>query len=186
MCRVSRRDILRRGLAGGAAAVIGSALPRGVRGAGAARAAKRPNVLLVVADDLRPQLGCYGKRQMVTPHLDRLAEQGTVFKRTFCQQPLCGPSRSSFLTGLRPDTTKIYDNATALRTSSPDVVTLPQHFKNHGYHTQSVGKVFHTFDEVRDDGASWTVPTWEAKAAYRYASPELREQFDRLHAEGKT
>ena len=187
MRQVSRRDILRRGLAGGAAAAIASALSRVIHGgAGAGPAAKRPNVLLVVADDLRPQLGCYGKRQMVTPNLDRLAGQGTLFKRTYCQQPLCGPSRSSFLTGLRPDTIKIFDNATRLRASGPGVVTLPQHFKSNGYHTQSVGKIFHSFDEERDGGATWTVPTWEPEEAARYASPELREQFERLRAEGKT
>jgi arylsulfatase A-like enzyme len=121
---------------------------------------------------------------MVTPNIDRIASEGVVFKRTFCQQPLCGPSRSSFLTGLRPDTSKIWDNYTPVRKQVPDVVTLPQHFKNNGYHTQAVGKISHTHGEVTEDEPSWSVPHWQVKASMRYASEELRKQYEERRAEG--
>ena len=184
MTHVTRRDILKGAVGGGAAAVLGSTLLRGSRGFGAEPGGKRPNVLLILADDLRPQLGCYGERQMVTPNIDKLAAEGVVFKRTFCQQPLCGPSRASFLTGLRPDTSKVWDNFTPARKQAPDVVTLPQHFKNNGYHTQAVGKVSHTHGEVTEDEPSWSVPHWQVKASMRYADPALREEYERRRAEG--
>jgi iduronate 2-sulfatase len=179
MINPSRRDVLKHSMRGGAAAFMGTRLLRGSRGFGAAPGAGRPNVVLIIADDLRPQLGCYGERQMMTPNIDRLAAEGIVFKRTYCQQPLCGPSRGSFLTGLRPDSTKIWDNFTPIRKVRPDVVTLPQHFKNAGYHTQAVGKIFHTHGEVADDEVSWSVPSWQVGASMRYASEELREEYER-------
>src|SRR5687768_11227275 len=184
MGQLSRRDMIRGALGGGAAAMLGATLMRPSRCWGAAAPGKRPNVLFILADDLRPQLGCYGERQTVTPNIDRLASEGVVFKRTFCQQPLCGPSRSSFLTGLRPDTSRIWDNYTPVRKQVPDIVTLPQHFKNSGYHTQAVGKISHTHGEVQEDEASWSAPHWQVKASMRYADPALREEYERRRAEG--
>ena len=117
--------------------------------------AKRPNVLFIAVDDLRPQLGCYGDPLARTPNLDRLASQGTLFNRAYCQQAVCSPSRTSLLTGRRPDTTKIYNLEDHFRDTIPDVVTLPQHFKNNGYHAQAFGKIYHG---ALDDPASWSVP----------------------------
>src|SRR5918998_986246 len=74
-----------------------------------AQQAPRPNVLFIAVDDLRPQLGCYGHAQMKTPHMDALAARGLLFNRAYCQQAVCSPSRTSLLTGRRPDTTKIYN-----------------------------------------------------------------------------
>lgn len=125
--------------------------------AGAARSAKRMNVLFIAVDDLRPQLGCYGNKLVKSPHIDRLASEGTVFLRAYCQQAVCSPSRTSLLTGRRPDTTKVYDLTTHFRKHLPDVVTLPQHFKKHGYHTQSFGKIYHG---GLDDPQSWSVKSW--------------------------
>jgi iduronate 2-sulfatase len=116
------------------------------------------NVLFIAVDDLRPQLGCYGDPVVHSPHIDRLAQSGMVFERAYCSMALCIPSRAAMLTGLRPDTTGVYDGQSDIRTRRPDLVTLPQYFKAHGYHTQGLGKVFHG---GRNDEASWSVPHWE-------------------------
>ena len=113
------------------------------------------NVLFIAVDDLRTELGCYGVEQIQSPNIDRLAERGTVLERAYCQQAVCSPSRTSLLTGCRPDTTKVYDLETHFRKNLPEVVTLPQHFKNHGYFTRSVGKIFHG---GLDDPSSWSEP----------------------------
>jgi len=120
----------------------------------------RPNVLFIVVDDLRPELGAYGKDFMHTPHIDQLARQGMLFERAYVQQAVCAPSRNSMLTGLRPDSLGIYDLGTFFRTTVPDVVTLPQHFKRNGYQTEGMGKVFHRGHGNRDDTLSWSRPSW--------------------------
>lgn len=125
---------------------------------GQAPAGRRPNVVFIVADDLRPDLGCYGHQQIRSPNLDRLAARGLVFDRAYCQVALCNPSRASVLTGRRPDTTTVLDNGKHIRDALPDVVTLPQHFKQQGYHTQAIGKIFHP---GRDDSRSWSAPHWD-------------------------
>jgi iduronate 2-sulfatase len=115
----------------------------------------RPNILFIAVDDLRPELGCYGTEGILSPNIDALAARGTVFDRAYCQQAVCSPSRTSLLTGCRPDTTKVYDLQTHFRKNLPNVVTLPQHFKNHGYTTRSMGKIFHG---GLDDKPSWSEP----------------------------
>lgn len=123
-------------------------------------AAEKLNVLFIATDDLRPQLGCYGDPVVKSPNLDRLAARGMVFNRAYCQQALCSPSRISLLTGRHPWTTKIYDIGPFLRETMPDVVTLPQHFKNSGWFTRSLGKIYHV---GIDDPQSWSVPPWHSK-----------------------
>lgn len=125
---------------------------------------KKPNVLFIAVDDLRPEINCYGAKHMHTPNLDRLAEQGIIFERAYCQQAVCAPSRNSLLTGLRPDATGIYDLYTFFRKKIPDVVTLPQHFKNNGYHTESMGKIYHLGHGNSDDKLSWSVPAFNRGA----------------------
>ncbi len=102
-----------------------------------------PNVLFIAADDLRTDLGCYGHREVRTPHLDALAGRGVVFERAYCQQAVCNPSRASVLTGRRPDTLRVWDLQRHFRETLPDVVTLPQHFRRHGITTLGIGKIFH-------------------------------------------
>jgi iduronate 2-sulfatase len=120
-------------------------------------AANPLNVLFVAVDDLRTNLGCYGDPVVVTPHLDALASRGRAFARAYCQIAVCNPSRASVMTGLRPDTLKVWDLNTHFRDTQPDVVTLPQHFKAHGYHTEAIGKIYHDPPRFRD-GPSWSVP----------------------------
>lgn len=126
--------------------------------ASAAAEPGRYNVLMIAVDDLRPTLGCYGADLIQTPNLDALAAGGTLFQRAYVQQAVCAPSRTCLLTGRRPDTTRVYDLQTHFRKALPDIVTLPQHFKNHGYHTQAVGKIYHS---SLDDPASWSEKTYD-------------------------
>lgn len=115
------------------------------------------NVLFIAVDDLRPDIGCYGVRHAKTPNIDRLAARGIVFDKAYCAQAVCSPSRTAILTGLRPDTTKVWDLDTHFRDAQPDCVTLPQHFRQNGYHTSALGKIEHHGFE---DGPSWTEPRW--------------------------
>jgi iduronate 2-sulfatase len=114
---------------------------------------KKLNVLFLIADDLRPELGAYGHAQVRTPNIDRLAARGTRFDRAYTQYPLCNPSRTALLTGRYPTETGVMDNNKYFRAAHPDWVTLPQHFKNNGYATLRTGKIFHG---GIDDQPSWT------------------------------
>ncbi len=105
--------------------------------------AEKFNVLFVAVDDLTCSLGCYGDRRAVTPNFDRLAASGVRFDRAYCQLPLCNPSRASVMTGRRPDDIRVYDLDRHFRDELPDVVTLPQLFKNHGWFSARVGKLYH-------------------------------------------
>jgi iduronate 2-sulfatase len=105
--------------------------------------AKRPNVLFIVCDDLNTHVSTSGYSNISTPALDRLAAEGTTFRRAYCQYPVCGPSRASFLSGLYPESTGVLDNKTDIRNTRPDTPSLPELFKQSGYWTGGVGKVFH-------------------------------------------
>jgi iduronate 2-sulfatase len=119
---------------------------------------KKPNVLFIPIDDLRPQLGCYGHPQMITPHLDGLAGRGVVFKQAYCQVPVCGATRASLLTGRRPRRDRFVDYMTWVDHDLPGARTLPQHFRENGYATVAVGKVFHHHPDTSE--RSWTCPPW--------------------------
>lgn len=127
-----------------------------------------PNILFIAVDDLRPEFGAYGAAHVQSPNLDRLARSGVTFLRAYCQQAVCSPSRSSVMTGARPDTTKVWDLETHFRTAMPHVVTLGQHFKNHGYFVQGMGKIYHG---GFDDADTWSVP-WQSPNASSYGLTE--------------
>ena len=124
---------------------------------------KRPNVLLLMSDDLAATLACYGHLQAKTPNLDALAKHSVLFNRAYCQFPHCNPSRSSMMTGMRPHTTRVTNNEDNLYTNIPDVLTLPHHFRNNGYATARCGKIFHlgvpTGLESMDDPQAWDFGT---------------------------
>jgi iduronate 2-sulfatase len=116
-----------------------------------------PNVLFIAVDDMRPDLGCYGVKYAKTPHMDRLAARGMVFEKAYCAQAVCSPSRTAILTGLLPDTTKVWDLETHFRAAQPECITLPQHFRENSYHTVALSKIEH---HGYEDGRSWTEPRW--------------------------
>jgi iduronate 2-sulfatase len=139
------------------------------------KAEPKPNVLFIAIDDLRPNLGCYGDNTAITPNFDRLASKGIVFDRAYCQLAVCSPSRISLMTGRRPDTVQVWDLDTHFREAIPDLVTLPQHFKNNGYDTRSIGKIYHGSGKPAKDPPSWSEdPIYDdtRKQEWRYASPE--------------
>jgi arylsulfatase A-like enzyme len=125
--------------------------------------AKKPNVLFLISDDLNTSLGCYGHPLVKTPNLDRLAARGVRFERTYCQYPLCGPSRNSFLTGLYPNSTGIQRNAQIFRQTIPSRISLPQAFRLEGYRAVRIGKLYHYGVPASigtngdDDPGSWEI-----------------------------
>ena len=131
--------------------------------AGTLPAAERPNVVLLMADDLAATLGCYGYPQAKTPHLDSFAAGAVRFNRAYCQFPHCNPSRSSLLTGMRPNTTRVTNNEDNLYRNHPGILTLPHHFRNEGYATARCGKIFHlgvpSGLESMDDPLAWEFGT---------------------------
>lgn len=139
------------------------------------RAQEAPNVLFIAADDLRNELNCYGATHVHTPNFDKLAAEGILFDRAYCQQAVCHPSRASLMTGKLPDTLGITSLYTGLRSVAPEVVTLPQHFRKHGYVAESYGKIFHTGHGHGGDPGSWTVPPHRFGAGEQYMLEENRE-----------
>ncbi len=131
---------------------------------------KRPNVLFIGVDDLRPQLGCYGHKQMISPNIDKLGAGGTIFMRSYCQVPVCGASRASLLTGVRPMRDRFVGYSTWAQKDLPGALSIGEHFKNNGYHAISNGKIFH---HRTDLAQSWSEPAWKPKGPWRnYQLPE--------------
>ena len=135
--------------------------------------AARPNILFIAIDDLRPELGCYGSPIAKSPHLDKLAGNGLRFHRAYCQQSICSPSRASLMTGARPDTIRVVENTAYFRELNPNIVTLPQHFIQHGYEAVYCGKIYHA--RMTDNDHSWSRrPAWN-RCPYKF--PKLPGQY---------
>ena len=149
-------------------------------GSCALAAKEAPDILFIAVDDLRTELGCYGHKIVKSPNIDRLAEQGMIFKKAYAQQALCGPSRCSIMSGLRPGSTGIHENRFMVTDVVPGIITLPKFFKDNGWKTMSVGKIYHN---VKDDFSSWE----ERGGGYRsnWISAEVQDYFDRRTEEGK-
>ncbi|CAG0888723.1 unnamed protein product [Cyprideis torosa] len=125
------------------------------------------NVLLFIIDDLRPLLGSYEDPLAVTPNIDRLANKGATFSKAYAQQALCAPSRNSLLTSRRPDTLRLYDVGSYWRQVAGNFTTLPQYFKEHGYYSVSMGKIFHpgrSCNHSDDMPYSWSQPPYHPPA----------------------
>lgn len=162
----------------------------------AQNAIEKPNILFIAVDDLKPLLGCYGDTLAVTPHLDALAEKGTTFTASYCQQAVCAPSRVSLMTSRYPDQTRVWDLHTQMRDMNPHIVTLPQYLISRGYRTSGTGKIldFRSVDGGQDT-PSWSVAfrnAWDPKyynattgkpMYYFYASEHARDTFNILEAE---
>lgn len=122
-------------------------------------AADRPNVVFIAVDDLRVDLGCYGSPDVRTPNIDKLAARSLLFRRAYCQQAVCNPSRASLMTGRRPDSLRIWNLPTHFRDRDPGLISLPQCFRQQGYVTQGIGKLFHNWrQKIKGDPAAWSVP----------------------------
>jgi arylsulfatase A-like enzyme len=136
---------------------------------------RRPNILFIAVDDLKPELGCYGSGVAKTPNIDRLAGDAAVFMQNHCQQAECGPSRASAMTGMRPDHTRVWDLRTQMRSAQPNILTIPQYLSQQGYITEGIGKIFDLGSVDADhDKSSWTVPfhkTHDKYVATGYADP---------------
>jgi len=178
--RLDRRAFLAVGLGLAASGLrAGPAYARTAEPGGAKR-----NVLFISVDDLRPQLGCYGNAQMVSPHMDRLAAEGALFMQTHCQAAACAPSRASLMSGLRPSTSGAY-YFVPMREKVPDVLSLPEHFRNHGYRTLSYGKIYH--HGLRDDDRAWSERPWIPRGQIKgYMAPASHAVQKRLAEEAGT
>ncbi|XP_059993394.1 iduronate 2-sulfatase isoform X2 [Lagenorhynchus albirostris] len=143
------------------------------------------NVLLIIVDDLRPSLGCYGDKLIRSPNMDQLASRSLLFQNAFAQQAVCAPSRVSLLTGRRPDTTRLYDFNSYWRAHSGNFSTIPQYFKENGYVTMSVGKVFHpgvSSNHSDDSPYSWSVPPYHPSSEKYENTKTCRGPDGELHA----
>lgn len=130
--------------------------------------AERPNVLLIMVDDLRPELGAYGNSRVKTPNIDRLASQGVLFENAFASVPVCGASRASLFSGRKPTTNRFIFYNSRLDEDLPEAISLPGHFRQHGYTTLANGKVF---DDTRDSSADWSEPVWSPSGDWNSPIP---------------
>lgn len=132
---------------------------------------KPKNILMILVDDLKPNLGCYGDKIAISPNIDKLAKEGVRFSMAYCNQAVSVASRYNLLTGVRSTTSGLYNFGLEFRKTYPDAVTLPQFFMNEGYHTEAIGKVFHVGHGNTDDNASWSIPH-HAEKIVEYLLPE--------------
>jgi len=169
MKRYARRDFLKTtGLLATGLLAPWSSLAEGARA--------KPNVLFIAVDDLRPELGCYGQKWIKSPNIDKLAGRGTVFNRAYCQVAVCGASRASLLTGLRPTRKRFLTYRTYAQKDAPGAMTLPEEFRKNRYHCISNGKIFHHRDDT--EKRSWSERAWRSKTAWNACfDPESKKMI---------
>ncbi len=139
---------------------------------------EKPNILFIAVDDLRPELGCYGQNQIISPNIDKLAGGGVTFLNAYCNVPVCGASRASLLTGIRPTRTRFVGYNTWAEKDAPEALSLPEVFKKNGYHTISNGKVFHHINDIAE---SWSEVPWSPpEAAGSYLDYQTNANLDIL------
>ena len=140
----------------------------------ACHAAGRPNVLLILVDDLKPALGVYGDKTAITPNMDKLAARGMRFDMAYCNQAVCAPSRFNLMLGLRSTSLGLYGFGRDFRSLQPDAITLPEHFMKNGYRTESMGKIYHIGHDCHGDPQSWSVPHYK-DLIVEYLEPQSNE-----------
>jgi arylsulfatase A-like enzyme len=161
-------------------------------------AGNKKNVLFIAIDDLKPILGCYGNELVQTPNIDKLASEGIVFENNHCQQAVCAPSRASLMTGMRPDITKVWDLKTLIRDKNPDILTMPQYFKQNGYFATGVGKIYDKRSvDNQHDKVSWSekfefegddkyyAPNYGHPALHYYQKPETKKLAEKYLKEAE-
>lgn len=136
-------------------------------------AEERPNVLFIAVDDLRPELACYGKQHIHSPNIDKLAESSVLFERAFCMVPTCGASRASLMTGIRPARNRFVNFLAWAERDAPNATTMNTQFKQNGYYTASLGKIFH---HPADNRQGWSEPAWRPKGVQWYQRPDNQEK----------
>ena len=144
--------------------------------------ASKPNILMIIVDDLRPQLGCYGHKETYSPNIDRIAAEGTLFENAYVQVPVCGASRASLMTGLYPTANRFVTYYSSVNIDAPEVIDIPGHLKSHGYSTTSNGKIYHQKEDCTNSWDEISRPAdfrvyldpdkAEASAAYEYEDVE--------------
>lgn len=144
--------------------------------------ASKPNILMIIVDDLRPQLGCYGHKETYSPNIDRIAAEGTLFENAYVQVPVCGASRASLMTGLYPTANRFVTYYSSVNIDAPEVIDIPGHLKSHGYSTISNGKIYHQKEDCTNSWDEISRPAdfrvyldpdkAEARAAYEYEDVE--------------
>ncbi len=144
-------------------------------------AQKRPNVLFIAVDDLRPELACYGKQHIHSPNIDRLAASGVLFERAYCMVPTCGASRASMMSGIRPARRRFVSYLAWAQKDAPGMTTLNTQFKKNGYYTLSLGKIFH---HPTDNAQGWSQPAWRPKNIPWYRDVKNLELHERLRKQG--
>jgi arylsulfatase A-like enzyme len=161
-------------VAAGGAGFTGTTDTVGVAAYSTVKTEQKPNVLFIAVDDLRPQLGCYGDRLVKSPNIDRLASQGVLFERAYCQQAICMASRASLMSGYRPDKHRIFENGPLYKTV-PDAWSMNRHFQKNGYETVTLSKVYH---HASDEQIGWSAPAMHPKGAWKgrgYLAPEAQQ-----------
>lgn len=138
----------------------------------------KPNILFILVDDLRPELGCYGNKMVISPNIDKIAEEGLLFENAYCQFPVSGPSRCSLFSGLYPTRNRFKNNNALVDLDVPEILQMPEYFKKNGYHTISNGKIYHDHGNVLDGFDGWSEIPWEPHPGFWVWAEENNKKYN--------